>query len=254
MQITRNLTTYATSAVWHLLLEILVSGLYYCHSNHNIKSSINGVIRKLPDKDLGLVSSLTLEKMSKMNGVELVAALLQSHFGCKVIVNDIAFVLKFFITLLNDLFNQVHHLKLTTEIAKLHSNIHSLSRTLLSVFKLIEITSIGEQSHQLLNSVISVLNMKAIPLEVQGNCSKILILLVQQQENGIKCIIEKITVEGDHSFSMLAPLENTLSIRLNLSTALLTSLEIKELLEEQPSYGTILGGVILPFLLNSSYG
>ncbi|XP_057370348.1 thyroid adenoma-associated protein homolog isoform X2 [Daphnia carinata] len=253
-KITKNLTTYASSDLWPLLLEIVVSGLCYCHSNHSIRSSINGLIRKLPDADLGTVSSLTLETMFEMNGVELVAALLQTDFGSKVIVRNITFVLKFFATLLNQLYKEVHCSKLTTEIAKLHANIHSLSRTLLSVFKLIEITSIEEQSHQLLYSIISVLNLKGIPLEVQGNCSKILVLLLRQQQNGIQCIIEKITVVEDNNHSMLISLENTLPTRLNLSIAILTSLEIKELLEEQPSNGTILGGVILPFLLNSGYG
>ncbi|KAI9564730.1 hypothetical protein GHT06_008471 [Daphnia sinensis] len=253
-KITQNLTKYASSDLWPLLLEIVVNGLYYCHLNHNIKSSINGLIRKLPDADLGTVSSHTLEKMFEMNGVELVAALLQSDFGSKVIVQNITFVLNFFATLLNHLYNEVHCSKLTTEIAKLHANIHSLSRTLLSVFKLIDTTSIEEQTHQLLRSITLVLNLKGIPLEVQGNCSKILVLLLRQQENGIKCVFERITAEEDHNKSVLVSLENTMSIRLNLSIALLTSLEIRELLEEQPSNGTILGGVILPFLLNSGYG
>jgi len=189
-----------------------------------------------------------------MNGVELVAALIQSDFGSKVIINQIDCVVNFFTTFLNQLSMEVQLLKPTTEITKLHTNIHSLSRTLLSIFKLIQINNISEQSHQLLNSITLVLNLKGIPLEVQGNCSKILFLLVKQQENGMKCIIEKIKVEKDHSFSVLVPLENTASIRLNLSIALLTSLEVDELLQIHQPYGTLIGGVILPILLNFSDG
>lgn len=234
----------------------MINGLYYCHSNHIIKSSINGLIRHLPEKDISLASMLLQGKMTEMNGVELVAALIQSDFGCKVISDCVDVVFNFFTTFLNHLSTEVQQqLKPTTEISKLHSNIHSLSRTLLSIFKLIEINSISEeQSHQLLSSITVVLNMKGIPLEVQGNCSKILFLLVKQQKNGMKCIIEKITVEKDPTFSMLAPLNNTASIRLNLSIALLTSLEVNELLQTYPPYGTMIGGVILPILLNFSDG
>ena len=61
-------------------------------------------------------------------------------------------------------------------------------------------------------------------------------------------------MEKDPTFSMLAPLNNTASIRLNLSIALLTSLEVNELLQTYPPYGTMIGGVILPILLNFSDG
>jgi hypothetical protein len=149
---------------------------------------------------------------------------------------------------------EVQLLKPATEIAKLHSNIHSLSRTLLSVFKLIQINSVTEQNQELLNSITLVLNLKGIPLEVQGNCSKILFLLVKQQNNGMKCVIEKIKMEKEHSCSTLVQLENTVSIRLNLSIALLTSLEVNELLQIHQPYGTLIGGVILPILLNFSDG
>ncbi len=252
-QITRNLVTYTSSSLWPLLLEIVINGLYYCHSNHIVKSSINGLIRHLPDSNLGLVSSIVQQKMAKMNGVELVAALIQSDFGSKVIINQIDCVVNFFTTFLNQLSMEVQLLKPTTEIAKLHSNIHSLSRSLLSVFKLIQMNSVIER-HELLHSVTLVLNLKGIPLEVQGNCSKILFLLVQQQKNGMKCIIEKIKMEKEHSFSMLVHLENTVSIRLNLSIALLTSLEVNELLLIHQPHGTLIGGVILPILLNFSDG
>ena len=253
-QITRNLVQYTSSNLWPLLLEIVINGLYNCHSNHIIKSSLNGLIRHLPDKDLSLVSSLVQGKMTGVNGVELVAALIQSDFGSKVIINCADFVVNIFTALLNHLSSEVQLLKPATEIAQLHSNIHSLSRTLLSIFKLIQINSIMEQSHQLLNSITLVLNLKGIPLEVQGNCSKILFLLVKQQKNGMKCMIEKITEEKFHSFSILASLENTVSIRLNLSIALLTSLEVDELLQIHPPYGSMIGGVILPILLNFSDG
>ena len=252
--------------MWALLLEILVNGLYYCHSNHIVKSSINGVVRHLQDKDLGFVSTLIhgllgnklntslTDEMSEMNGVELVAALLQSEFGCKVIVNHVDSIIDFFSSLLAHLSNDVQLPKPTTEMVKLLSNIHSLTRTLLSVFKLMKVDQIQSKSQQISSSVIPILNLKEIPLEVQGNCSKILIIVTKCQKNGMQCLIKKIMMERDNSTGILTPLEDTVPIRINLSIALLSSLEVYELLVDQPPYGTLLGGVILSTLFNTSDG
>lgn len=260
MQISRNITDFSSSHLWSLLVEIIISGLYHCHSNHLIKSSINGVIRHLSDRDVGLVSTFiqiilkvsTNDDISAVNAVELVSAFLQSDFGGKVIVCNIHDVVDFFSTTLNDLSSQLRLSKPTTETAQLHANIHSLSRTLLSILKLVQGNLSKEKNQQLLNSIITVLNLKGIPLDAQGNCSKILIVLIKfQGSNEIMSVVARITQQDS---GKLTDLDNCIHIRLNLSIALLSSLDFEELLEDRPPHGTLLGGVILSTLLNSSDG
>ncbi len=217
-------------------------------------------MRHLSDKDLGLVSThvhnsldrSVKDELLEMNGVELVAAFLQSDFGCEVIVSNINFIIDFFSSLLSHQSNEVQLSKPTTEIAKLHSNIHSVSRTLLSILKLIKVETILLKTQQLSSSIIAILNNTEIPLEVQGNCSKILIVLTQLQKNGMQCIIEKILAMDNQLYENLIHLEDSIPIRLNLSIALLSTLEVRELLEDHLPFGTLLGGVIPSILLNSS--
>ena len=49
--------------MWAVFIEIIVNGLYYSHSNHIIKSSINGVLRHLSDSDRKLITSMVEEKL-----------------------------------------------------------------------------------------------------------------------------------------------------------------------------------------------
>lgn len=217
-------------------------------------------MRHLSNKDLGLVSTLVhnlldgsvKDELLEMNGVELVAAFLQSDFGCKVIVSNVDFIIEFFSSLFSHQSNEVQLSKPTTEIAKLHSSIHSLSRTLLSILKLIKVETISPKTQQLSSSVVAVLNTAEIPLEVQGNCSKILIVLTQLQKNGVQCIVEKILAIDNQGSENLVHLKDSVPIRLNLSIALLSTLEVHELLEEHFPFGTLLGCIIPSILLNSS--
>lgn len=160
----------------------------------------------------------------------------------------------FFSATLNHFLHEVQCSKPTTEIAQLYANVHSLSRTLLPILKLIQGNFSEEKNQQLLASITSVLNLKGIPLDAKGNCSKIFIILMKCRENGMSSIVAKITGTNPENLCKLSPLEDSLQIRLNLAVALLSSSKLEELLADQPPYGTVLGGVVLSVLLTSKNG
>lgn len=219
-------------------------------------------MRHLSSSDAQLVSRILEEKLQlaiqnnscQMNLIEMLAAFLQSDFGCKVIVNHSDTLIEFFTAALDGLSNELTMFKPTTEVVQLHANIHSLSRTLLSIVKLADKCVSKERSLELVNSVITTLNSKEILLDAQGNCAKILIILLKNHPEGFKWILSRIAGTHCDTQNTLVTLEHTTRIRINLSNAILSSLELADLVETHQPNETLLGGVILQTLLQTSEG
>lgn len=256
----QNSENFSSSSFWPLLVEVILNGLYYSYDNHIMKSAISGFIRHLNEGDLELVSGLVLKKLNEsvkaleINGVEMLVTLLQSDFGCKVITNCADSVIGSISQILNQFAKILPVTKSTTEFVKLNASIHSCCKALVSILKLAE-KCCTIKNQQLLISIIEILNFKGVPLEVQGNCSKILIMLIKCEKAGLESIVQKIMLGQcvEHN-SLLETLENSVQVKLNLATSLLSALELNELIKIQSPYGSIIGGVILSVILRSNEG
>lgn len=251
--------------MWAVFIEIIVNGLYYSHSNHIIKSSINGVLRHLSDSDRKLITSMVEEKLYvtyqdkhlQMNLVDLLTALLQSDFGCQVITNSLNSIIKCLSVILNYFSNELEAQKPTNEIVQLHGNIHSLSRTLLSIIKLGNGSLTEDNRVHLLNSTIRILNTRGIPLDPVGNCAKILVLLVKLQPlgGGIPSIMSRMTDENfDDTPHTLARLDRSIRMRIHLSIALLSTLELAEFMNIQPDERLVISAILHSLLHITSDG
>ena len=239
-------------------MEVLFNGLY-CNSGGAVKSAIHGTANRLHKNHLNVASRIVEERLSAAdtNNVEVLSLLLQSEFGHQVICSCWNSTITFFASLLSSLSDQVKSTSsaATPETANIYSAIHQATRTLVSVVNL-EQERIEIVQDQLWAPIISILNTRGIPIDVQGNCSKILVVLVTTSndpaDGGMAQLIEKLTGSSSTASSCrLSALEDSVSIRLNLCLALLTTLKSEVHLNVYPPHGTLLGGITLPVLLKS---
>ena len=80
------------SKLYDILLDVLITGLYYSQGNPTVSLLLKSIIRNLPEWSIKTVGTILEEKLVSsdklvdMNGVELVYSLLSSKFGEQVIV------------------------------------------------------------------------------------------------------------------------------------------------------------------------
>ena len=226
----------------NLIAEILLNGLYYhTEGSSAVKSTLTGMIGRWPQDEIEVLTKIVQQKLEcSTKTVSLIFSLLQNDVGSKIITQCIDSILDHFLNLLNHLLKQYKVEKTALESARIQTDIHLTTRTLLSIMKFNENRS---KTESILCAVISVLNLKEIPLDVQNNCSKILVLSCPSVDKIIETILN-----GSTDDLLLANLNDSDSSRLNLCLALLTTLNSDGLAEFQPHYGSIIGGVILPTL------
>lgn len=232
----------------NLIAEILLNGLNcHCEGTSAIKSTLTRMIGRWPQGRIEFLTKIVKQKLKcSTKTVSLIFSLLQNEVGSQIITQCIDSILENFLNLLNQLYSQQRMEKSALETARIHSDIHLTTRTFLSIMKFNENQS---RTESILCSVISVLNLKEIPLDVQNNCSEIIVLSCQSRDE----IIEKILNGSTHDF-MLTNLNDSDSSRLNLCLALLTTLSSDDLYKFRPHFGSIIGGVILPNLLKLGNG
>lgn len=248
-----------------LVLQILANGLYF-DDGTSLKSVILGVINRLPPEHLPTLSEVTRDLIlsraenstNSFKPAEFMLALLQTKFGQKIIHDCFDSAIHYFRSLLCLICEEAKHRKLVTETARFHADIHLTTRTILSVLNMERLLD-SSIVDQLLEAIVTILNMKGIPLEVQANCSKILVLLVSEHhEDGPLEIVEKVTRNAPKNrpatTGALASLRDTTATRVNLCLALLTSLKCDDLCQVHSPHGTLLGGIILSVLLESCEG
>jgi len=246
VQVSRNISSSSNSPIRSLLIEILINVLFFCHHEHAIKSAINGAIQRLPETDSRAVAFLVKEKLENnhsldnVDGVELIGSLALYSIGQLAILDLYGTVLSHIKTRLKFFAGELEQTKSPTLTVKIHNDLHSAVRTLLSVIKLKQFVNM-ELNRILLEEIVSVLNIDGIPLEVQGNSSKILTIITAVQEDGIKSLIHQMSSQATSS----------LRVQLNICHGIMSSLDKEVLLSCSYSEGTLLGSVVLPIIMKS---
>ena len=240
----RSGDSVSVSPLRGLLIELLINILFSCHQEHAIKSAINGAIRHLPETDQHTMSFLVEEKLESnqildnVDGIELVGSLALCSIGQLVISNVYETILNHIKIRLKFFASELKQSKSPTQTAKTHNDLHSAVRTLLSVIKLKQFVKM-ELNTVLLDEIVSILNLDGIPLEVQGNCSKILTIITSTRENGISNLIQMLSEQAASSFRM----------QLNICHGIMSSLDKEVLLSCFHSGGTLLGSILLPIIM-----
>ena len=246
VQVSRTVGSTFVSPLRDLLIEVLINALFFCHQDHAIKSAINGIIRHLPETNLQTISSLVKENLENneildnIDGVELVGSLVLCNIGqsaifevYQTITSHIKCRIKYFV-------GELEQTNSPTETAKIHNDLHSVVRTLLSVIRLEQFVGMKLDAI-LLEDIVSVLHLDGIPLEVQGNSSKIVTIITAAQGKGIESLIQQISGEATAS----------LRIQLNICHGVMSSLDKDVLLSCSQAKGTLLGSVVLPIIMKS---
>lgn len=243
-----------------LAIEVLLDGLYYSNQNHSISSALNGAIRNLPMEYLPLAANLINYKCCNEGSgndflnIPWFAALLQSDFGQQALSRCLTPLLSMNETL-QKLLKSVHDTSSAIGRVETFSHIHLLTKTLLGLVKLHQNNIDHEHIRNILYTLTKVINLKDLPQEALGNCSNILVFYITStRDDWFEIIRAKLRGENHSHSSPLDEIDQPALIKRNLCLALLAYVDCKSLLLQKESKETILGGVMLQFLLQTYEG
>ncbi len=228
---------------------MLISGLFHCDGNSTLCSAITGILNRLSEEEvISLVPLFTLEMETgrRTDTVTVIGMLLHFNNGQKIISNNPTSI-NYLKTAIEQCLNTLKNLSPSAEASTIYKELHNTIRTTLSIIRVQK-----EGTEDLLETIIHCLNLPGIPMDIGGNCSKILILLFATHEDGIQQIVSRFSKEHFSSHhGKLEHLNVSIEITLNMCNSLLTMLELS-VLSQRVSNLTLMGDFILANILKSS--
>ena len=183
-----------------------------------------------------------------VDGIELIGSLVLFDIGQSVVSGLYDVVMDHIKIRLNYFVKELECTKSPTVTATIHNELHLVVRTLLSLIRLGKFARI-EKNWIVFEEIISLVNLEGIPLEIQGNSTKILTLMMSTKENGIKSLTQQLS--SDAECQLLDKMNCELRVQLNVCHAIMSSLEKEILNDSFDPKGTLLGAVVLPIIMKS---
>ena len=228
---------------------MLISGLFHCEGNSTLCSAITGILNRLSEQEVNsLVPLFTLEMETsrRNNTVTVIGMLLHFNNGQKIISNNPT-PINYLKTSIEQCLNTLKELSPSVEASTIYKELHNIIRTTLSLIRVQK-----EGTEGLLETIIHCLNLPGIPMDIGGNCSKILILLLASHQDGIQQIVSRFSNENISSHhGNLEHLNISTETTLNVCNSLLTMLELS-VLSQRVGNLTLMGDFIFANILNLS--